>query len=409
MLPPNAIIPFDGNHADIPAGFTRETDFDGRFPKGTSSSWGTTGGSNTHTHTATHTHTIEAHQHTFSVGQTRDASFHDMGLSGSGSEKNHTHFGIAYTVGTGSETTGSTVANLVSSTLNSVPPFYEVIFIKSIGYSLIPTNGMVFSVGSRQGMTFHSASNNKFLRGAATGQDAGSTGGNSTHYHTQTHTHTANSHSHSYGKTTPELGHGEDGASSPSISRDGHYHTFTISNATQAMNSDSTNSSTSSTLPYNKTIQHYKSSSNIIVRVGDIVMITETTNPIGWITCDGTNGTPDLVGFYIQNNSTSGTISGSNTHNHTVTHGHTANGTHSHGYGQYTTYDSGTGGHNGSGRIGVSTHRHEISNQSSDAANYSSTVATSTTDNSEPEYIQVRFIQATQTAIFFGAPLVALL
>lgn len=410
MLPPNAIIPFDGNHADIPAGFTRETNFDGRFPKGTSSSWGTTGGSDTHTHTATHTHTIEPHTHHFSVMAARDiASTHDMGPSGGQVEYNHSHYGNAYTAGTGTQTSGSTAANLVSSTLNSVPPYYEVIFIKSVGYSLIPINGMVFSVGSRAGMTFHSASANKFLRGAATAADAGGTGGASTHYHTQTHTHTANPHSHSYGYTQSDTGRGEDGMSSPGLAGGGHGHTFGVSTATQNMNSDSTNSSTSSTIPYNKTIQHYKASSNIIVRVGDIVMTTETTNPIGWITCDGTDGTPDLVGFYIQNNATAGTVSGSNTHNHTVTHGHTASGTHYHNHDQYSSYTTTIGGHNGSGRTGLTNHRHEIYNPGSTAANYSSTVATSTTESNEPAYIQVKFIQATQTAIFFGAPLVALL
>ncbi len=410
MLPPNSIIPFAGTHAGIPAGFTRETNFDGRIPKGTSSSWGTKAGSDTHTHTATHTHTIEAHTHYFNVDAARDISNTDaMGSGSSIVEYNHSHYNNAYTTGTGSEPSGSTAASLVSSTINSVPPYYTVIFIKSSGYSLIPVNGMVFHTGTRTGMTFHTASASRFLRGAATGANAGSTGGASTHYHTQSHTHTANAHNHSAGVTQLDTGRGEDGQNTPQQAQGDHSHSFTVYSSTQAMSANTTNSSSSSTIPYNKTIRHYIATSNTLVRVGDIVITTSTTNPIGWITCDGTAGTPNLVNFYIQNHATYGTITGSNTHNHTITHGHTASGTHTHAHDQYTGYTWVNGGRWNSGLVSATNHRHEIRNPTSVAANYSSTTATATTVSNEPLYIQVKFIQATQSAIFFGAPLIALL
>ena len=58
MLSPNVIIPFDGNDGDIPTGFTREGNLDGKYPKGTASGTdpNVAGGNATHIHTGTTSH-----------------------------------------------------------------------------------------------------------------------------------------------------------------------------------------------------------------------------------------------------------------------------------------------------------------------------------------------------------------
>ena len=402
MLAPNVIIPFDGAEADIPVGFSRVSAMDGRFPKGALSGLGDTGGSNTHTHSLSHTHTVEPHTHSFSVHQARDIeSQHDAGTSGGKVDKYHSHYGTATSGAAGSEESGTTDINYDSA--SSLPPYYEVIFIKSDKYNFIPVNGLIFRLTARGGLTLHSASTNRFLRGAAAGEDAGAIGGLTNHSHTQTHTHTANAHSHGTGYTAYDTGAGEDGGSSPSIVDGNHRHSFNISNATQNMNSDSTPTDSTAVEPYNRTLKHYYATAKTLVQVGDIVMTMESENPIGWIDCDGSNDTPDMDGFYVKNNATADTVSGSNTHNHSHTHNHTGSGSHTHSHDQYSAYSgSGTGGHNGSGRTVIRNHRHEIYNPSSVTADYSSETLDTTTVNNEPEYIKVKFIMATITALGGG-------
>lgn len=394
MLTPATIIPFDGNHADIPDGFTRDTRFDGKFPKGASSSFGDTGGSNAHTHTATHTHTVATHTHTATASGRIDGSTYGMGTSGSRVNQDHFHAGPTSnntTGDSGTETSGSTAASLAST--SNLPSYYEVIFIKPTSFAAIPTNGMIYHTGTRVGMDYHTASENKFLRGAGTGANAGGTGGAASHAHTQSHTHTANAHSHATGLLRYDRGEGEDGGSSPDMAHEWHTHTFTVQNSTQNMNANTTNSSTTNHEMLHRTLKHYKATTNIYPTIGDIVITTETTNPSGWATCDGTKSTPDMVGYYVKNTQTANQTAGANTHSHTLSHSHTGSGTHTHTANNPTGYSGTVGGRHGSGKTGVANHRHNITGISSVTANYNTTVATSTTVNNEPEYILVKFIQ----------------
>lgn len=402
MLATNIIIPFDGEHASIPNGFTRDTRFDGKFPKGAESSLASTGGSNTHTHTATHTHDIEEHNHRVSTGSRISGNIQSMGTSGGVTWEGHSH-PLGGGTGTTSGTSSSTEMSLESSSENSLPPYYEVIFIKASNYVQIPVNGIIFRTSARANMTYHSDSDGKFLRGAGTSQNAGSTGGASTHTHEQTHTHTPGTHSHDTGTTglSDNNNNGEDGGNTPPLAH-GHTHTFEVNDSTQNILSDSTTSDSASSIPVNKTLTHYVATAQTALAVGDIAMTTESTNPTGWITCDGTNGTPDLDGYYIQNDATPNTESGSNTHSHDTPHGHTGTGTHTHSVIGDTSTDYGQGGRNNSGNHGVDEHRHTISTVESVTANYDSDDATSSTDSNEPEYIQVKFIQATKNALMTG-------
>lgn len=390
MIGPNIILPFDGNHASIPAGFSRDTRFDNKFLKGAASGLGTTSGASTHTHTASHTHTVASHTHTATISEPINGDTFDAGTSGSRVDQAHRHDNTV-TGTSGTEASGSTSASLTASA--NLPPYYTVIFIKSLTYNLIPIGGMIFRTTSRLGMSFHTASENKFLCGANTGANAGSTGGATNHYHSQSHTHTANAHSHATGTTTKSPGTAEDGQTGPALADDNHTHTFTVQTATQNMDGNTTNSSTTDNIPVNITLLHYKATQKTLPIKGDIALTTETETPIGWLECNGNNNTPDLRDYYIKNTNTYGSTSGVNTHTHTLSHSHTGSGSHTHTDNDPTSTANGTGGRNGSGHTPRSAHAHNISSIGYATANYNTTNPTSTEVNHEPPYIKVKFIQ----------------
>lgn len=63
---------------------------------------------------------------------------------------------------------------------------------------------------------------------------------------------------------------------------------------------------------------------NIIPQTGFIMPFAGTTAPPGWALCDGTNGTPDLRGYFLIGATSStniGEVTGSNTHTHTYSFG----------------------------------------------------------------------------------------
>jgi hypothetical protein len=315
-------------------------------------------------------------------------------MSGGKVEDNHSHYGQGTTGNSNGETCQSTTVTLGAS--SNTPPFYEVIFVEAQNYSFIPKDCMVLRANDRPGLAFHTASSGRFLKGASAGGNAGATGGTSSHVHTQSHTHGINNHSHATGYTAPDTGRGEDGMSSPSTVDGPHQHAFNVTPAAQQMNSDSTPTDILSIEPYHKTVRHYIAPTSLLPKVGDIALTTEATNPIGWETCDGNDGRPNLTGFYIKNHTVPDTVAGANTHSHAHTHGHSGYGSHAHSTDQYSAYSgSGTGGNNGSGRRLSRNHRHELRNPGQTTANYSAVTTTTSTDSNEPPYILVRYVQMT--------------
>lgn len=63
------------------------------------------------------------------------------------------------------------------------------------------------------------------------------------------------------------------------------------------------------------------SGQNALPKTGDIIPFAGTVAPTGWAICDGTNGTPDLRGFFIVGASSSANIGatyGNASHSHTT-------------------------------------------------------------------------------------------
>lgn len=404
MLPPNVIIPFDGLNSAIPSGWTRDTRFDGRFPKGASSGIGDTGGSATHTHTSpAHSHTLPSHTHTGTTGAPTGGSM----WAGSGS--GNAIIGHVHTYTTGGSSGGTTNTTAVTyDTVSNDPPYYEVIFITTTSYKMIPQNGIVLRQSSRAGLTYHTASQNKYLKGASGGADAGASGGSTTNVHNITHTHTVNNHSHSGGSTgnaTQQVNRTStsSGAAVPAA----HTHTFTVTNNSAPINSYSGSLTTTETVePLHTKIRHYYANGgSALVGAGDIVMTTQASNPTGWITCDGNNGTPNLVDYYIKNVDADPSTGGSNTHTHAAqSHQHTSSShVHSVSFGTYSSplHQENTGG--GSPMDTRDAHSHASANSDAATPMYDAANTTADSANNEPLYIKVRFIMATNAALGGGS------
>lgn len=404
MISPNIIIMYDGTHASIPSGFTRETSLDGKFPKGTADSTdpNDTGGASTHTHTSpSHTHTMVNHTHTYTlpqyIGGTEDHG-DDGDYSNYIADEPHTHSGTSGDISGGTLSGATTIGSA-----NNDPPYYTVIFIKSSGYNFIPNNAMIFSAStSRAEMSFHTASANKFLVGAGTGANAGATGGGGTHTHSYNHIHPNASHSHlSANSNTTTFGSykGSYSSSNQHAARQAHIHSVSLNSTSTACNGVTASFTSTTIEPAFRTLNAFKNTSGAsqMPKKGDIALWLGSlaTIPLGWKLCDGTNGTPDMRDRYVKVPSSASTsvTGGSNTHSHSgvASHTHTATGTHSH---SGSCDNSNLNTQTGVGSHSTATvHSHSVTTVQSITTLWNSTTISTDTSNNEPEYRTVAFIQ----------------
>jgi hypothetical protein len=410
MLAPGVIIIWPGTHASIPAGFSRVTALDGKYPKiaVVEQEAGETGGAATHTHTSpSHTHEINPHTHTYTaaneVGGTSQAD-----MTSVLSQKNHTHSGSTGAVVGG--TTGSTAVTYGSE--SNDPPFYTVIYIKATGWRQIPDNSVILFNGAEIPEDFELTDGEnetvdltgKFLKGADTAANAGDEGGSTTNEHDITHTHTANSHSHA-GSTsgTPSVVAGGSNNSPGIGARGDHTHAATFGSSTQAINSCTDTLTTLETVePEYKKIAAIQNKSGvgkvakpgmIAYWDGDVVDI-----PPGWLLCDGEDEdelTLDFRGKHIKIADTLeqiGDEGGSNTHTHAAqSHSHTGNGSHSHSVSLAAAVSAFQ--KDGSGQnVSENGHTHSGTTDGS-TINYASANTTANESSNEPEYSTVHMIQ----------------
>lgn len=393
----SVILPYDGTNASIPESWVRRTSLDGRYPK----AWGeqsvnTTGGSATHSHTSPgHSHTLNNHTHSGTSG-TPSGTVRSTGFNDTDSSNNtHRH---NYTTGSRSGgTTGST--SVTYGEVSNDPPYYEVIFIESSNQAFIPENAMVMSTETtRPGLTFHSESAGRFLKGAGAGQDAGDTGGSTTNVHDITHTHSVNNHSHSGGTTGTQTTAGfEGGGGTTSVASKDHTHSFSVSGSSQPINEYSGSLTTPETVqPAFRTLNAFKASEDTLFQPGDIAMTLSSTPPVGWLPCNGENGTPDMRDRYLKvpSEASSSTTGGSNTHTHaSQSHSHTSPSGHNHSVSFGTHSVDGFPWAVGSGHSTMGSHSHNSANSNSTTATYASATTTADEANNEPPYRTVMYIQ----------------
>lgn len=416
MIPNGVILIWSGTHASIPSGWSRVTGLDNVFIKGTANATNPNipGGNATHTHSASdsHSHTMDSHTHTVYCG----ASYGSYRGTDDDSEncvnRSHTH---------PNSTSGAVVNGSLSSVAatysaySNEPPYRKLIFITpSSAVTKIP-NYVIYLYSGTDSETGHYICNgsnstpnltDKYLKGAATSanSDVTSTFGSLTNTHTLTHTHTVNSHYHSYSIEASLSG----GRSSkePATHEIYRYHTHTgnLSSVSPGISSTAPVLSPTETVEplYKKLLAVQNRTGGLSGRNKMIGMWLGTLDsiPNGWLLCDGTNGTPDMRGYYLKVTSTTGDIGGtggSNTHTHaSQNHTHTASGTHTHT--QTLTH---TAGRDRDGSVTYAWIDSLINGQvyhdvttSAVTATYANASTSASSSNNEPEYRTVAFIMS---------------
>ncbi len=419
-VPEGVILIWAGTVASIPAGWKRVTTLDGKFVKGTAAAVNpdVTGGSDTHTHTSpAHTHTAAAHRH---YGSTNRDSTSAQAVSTTAayeaSRDNHYHNFDFTDISSGSLSDAVTYASA-----SSLVPYHEVIFIEpdtvpaepadlTIAYfsqSSLPTDWDVCD-----GLNSTPDLDGKYLRGAGTGDDAGATGGSTTHSHAINHTHSAVNHYHNSGT-------GGDSDQSSVVRHDAgsaqsnahHSHTLLTNNVSEAGSAytGTAGSADSVDLLHTKlvAIQNNAGAASRPQYLIALWLGTLASIPAGWSLCDGTEGTPDMRGYYAKISADTadiGQIGGSNTHAHALSnsHNHTASGSHTHT--GFTSYANNIYTIGGDTSHHVATyHRHEVDQAagkgscSSATTSWEAAQVQADSANAEPAYRTVAFIMFTGT------------
>lgn len=428
-IPKDVVLIWPGLHSAIPTNYIRETSLDGLFPK----AWGdsidpnTTGGAATHTHTSpTHSHTLNSHTHTYTLTSAGTTS------SGSGPAEpgfryaivdTHTHTGTS-----GGASGGTTSSDAVTyGSVSNNPPYTDVIFVKAQNGALLADGIGVLWSGYGGDVTIPDnyqlldGTNStldlrdKYIRGAATSQDAGGTGGSYTNVHDISHSHTSNAHSHVSAQSNQSANQNA-GGSVEAVVKHFHTHAVTLADSTETITSYSGSLTTPETVEplYIKVCALVKKTGAIKEKgiiglwLGDLDAIPE-----GWVLCNGENGTLDLRDRFIKiahDTSEIGDAGGANSHTHaSQSHAHSS-GSHSHS-GSASAHVN-----DGSGEAGASNsfHRtiagsvHPVGSISTATAGYASANTTANSSSNEPEYRVAAYIQF-QKDLYGGAALQAFL
>jgi len=203
---------FNGDDADIPVGWSRDTDYDGRYLQHHQVTSGTNGGITAHPHTGPlHLHKANDHNHKASIpGIASGGIITSVGVSPNVQVAAHGHLGQT---GLTSRARITAVTPVVAS-FNSEPPFHELILIKPDTVDeIIPNNAILLGDrdlsldnASLPGDYFIADGNNstpdlddRFIKTPAAGGDSGGTGGSVDHgggdHGTLLHAHPGN-HNH---------------------------------------------------------------------------------------------------------------------------------------------------------------------------------------------------------------------
>lgn len=416
-IPNGMIFIWPSTNASIPAGWTRVTELDSKYPKGIATAAtqpGTTGGASDHTHgTAGHTHD-ESHVHPMTANTSAAVGTVQSGDGSAGATailSSHTHTVPANT-NSATVVSGSTQPT-IGATGND-PARLIGLFIESNGQPLgVPDGALGLAADiSLSGWTDYANANGRFLKGAGSGGDAGATLASTIGSHTHSvgaHTHTGTAHTHS--ATTGSVSSDKSlfAGANTALWTASHSHPITAnstSTASLASGGSGTSGSTSLTAnepPFTNVRVKENTSGADDLPVGIIGMWRGSLGsiPTEWQLCDGTNGTPDLIARYPKGATSSiGTQGGSiDPHTHTSpSHTHTTSG-HSH------TMTIGSAGAASAGvqavatvTVATPTHTHTHGDTSSTTPTVgSSTSGTLGNTTTEPPYEEVAFVQLMET------------
>lgn len=328
------VVGYLGTHASVAGltGWSRLTDFDGRFPYGMTSP-GQLGGSSSHAHGGGHVHIIPLHDHSGSATSSApsDTYLSDNILLPSVSSSGHTHtIVVAETVG---ETDGGSLP-----AASMLPPYINVIMLESDAAATeIPADCLAWFKGTAapNGWEIYSAAEDRLWRAASAGGDGGGTGGSSGSHDHSNHRHMVGGHIHlALGQTNFSTeasfatGTTPDGVAAHTH-EGGGFAASTDQTGTGGNSSSTAMPPTLSLLPIRTTGPATEVPINTIVGyygVADDI-------PFGYEPLDGLDGRLDLANrFPIGRLDGENVMAGELQHTHTVdAHTHTA--THDHGAG----------------------------------------------------------------------------
>jgi hypothetical protein len=418
-LPEDLIVMWPSTAASIPAGWSRVSALDGLYLKGIPdavTSPGTAGGSATHSHTvASHAHsTAHGHGHTGATSAGSGAVSSSNGAVGTTAiATTHTH--TRNNFDTATFDSGGTTAT-VTSVSNDVERL-EVIFIEPDGTPTGIPNGAAsfFPDIAPSGWVTYTDASDRFLKGVI-GASGGATIASAldSHVHAMgAHTHTGVSHHHGTTTTSSAVSNLSLFAGPNAVLwTTAHSHVITsVSSTSGALASGGaadTGASGSSMLPPYRNLRVRQNTSGVPdLPVGLICPWRGalSTIPAHWQLCDGTNGTPNMLGVYPRAATASiDTTGGADpTHAHTnATHTHTA-ATHTH---TETIASAGAATANTSATVtvSVSTGTHTHTGGATDASGLIVTAAASGTPAStdaDLPHEEVAFIQLMEE---FGPP-----
>lgn len=418
MLHANVVTPFAGTLAEVAAleryvlcdGTNGTPDLRAHFVRGikdTNSIPGVLGGQATHTHvSSSHTHFVVHHTHTFTTSRINPNP--DGRRSGDKQARDHQH------TGTTSTTTGSVSGSFTYGAYSNDPPYYDVLFIMATDFALLPNKALLMRDDAelRTNVFFCDGQNNtidlrdKYLRGAAAGQEIGNTGGSYTHEHSLAHTHVSQ-HYHTGTTTGNDTGGiGTDGDQNASSKNHNHAmqlnaRTDNLENPTQSeAQLDQDGNNVEPAYRHLSVLENLTGGQLMPVK-GDIFMwfgaIADIPN--NYTICDGQDGTPNMMGRFAKQPNVHGThiSGGSDTHGHPlVTHSHPIpNASHRHsGWTHNNTQNTHTSPHNDANGL-YANHSHSISEANVSLANVDYTSAQTTAGLSEcvPENVSAVFIR----------------
>jgi len=397
----NPIFIWTGTNSSIPTGWKRVTELDGKFPRVLGNGENNvlaTGGSATHSHTSpAHTHGMNWHSHVASFGPNINTSTDRTRNDGEGSVNGHEHASV-----TTSGPVGATVSweSVQYSPVSNEPPFTEVIFItKSTGsITSVPVNAVALSKTTLGALTLANGANgtidlqNRFLRGAATGADAGETGGSSVNEHFIDHVHlTSHDHDDQWtgaDTTTSTTRSYESGKSD--VTRRYHVH-MTYYDYANVYTTDTSSISTPETVlpPYTNFVIGQNRTGKALTQKNILALYIGSENnvPTGWVLYT-------KVGTLIRGSNTTGAQGGSTTHTHGPSEHFHSPLNHSHtGSTSMVTGDRDNNS-DGASRTSVRSHNHPVS--VSDAwIELSSATTTANVADNMPEYVNVYLIEYT--------------
>lgn len=408
LIPANVILIWSGLNASIPSGYSRETSLDDYFVKGNANVTdpNVTGGNLSHTHTSpSHTHSISAHTHTLSFGGDTGTNIDSGGGSG-GAKRPHTHANVnSGAVASASVSSIAVTYDAIGD--NNLPPYYEVIFIKSDGSRGVPDNVITLFDSADVPLNWENCDGlnstpnltSRYLKGAGTGADAGTTGGSLIHQHTLNHgAGHSTSHTHSQ-VTTGAINSAEnDRTSGNDMVAANHTHNVSLNAANITVGGSATIDTSGDTVEpeYKKllAIQNQNGQDSAPKGIIGMWLGTLANIPVGWEEVTSMN---DKHLKIADNTGQIGATGGSNTHTHgSIAHTHSL--THSTQHSATISGHSESTRHNGNSQGGSEGNGvHAVTVGSASATLLSSNTTANSSDN-QPPFRTVAFIKLTQSA-----------